>query len=455
MSFPFGRDVHGLKQRLLFAIGGGGLIGLAAMGCSNSGGNDVPVAGTGASGSGGSAGAAGTKAGSGGTSGGSGAAGVVSMPIKCDSGASVMKMCWSRAEMESKAHFGCGQIQTMPEPTPAQIASAFLPSGCLPKDLACDGCCNPGETDGVPMADGSCCYQYCPGACCGRPFAVDGETRSAGVVARADWLGAFSPIGSVAPSAEASALPAWLARRIADEWLEDARMEHASIASFARFTLDLLSVGAPAALLARAQQAALDEVAHAEACFALAARYSGTACGPAALHTSDCRPAASLHDALLGAFTEGCVGETLAAAHAARALEQARDPHVRRALERIAEDEARHAELAWRFVAWGLPRCGGDTRKALRAALDRALATQPAPASERETPAARAVLHAAGRLTASERDVIARSTLREVIVPCAEAIEHAAPASSSAVCLSESSVQRSDPGVRSAGERQT
>jgi hypothetical protein len=34
----------------------------------------------------------------------------------------------------------------------------------------------------------------------------------------------------------------------------------------------------------------------------------------------------------------------------------------------------------------------------------------------------RDALHAAGRLTASERDVQARHTLREVVVPCAQAL---------------------------------
>jgi hypothetical protein len=73
-----------------------------------------------------------------------------------------------------------------------------------------------------------------------------------------------------------------------------------------------------------------------------------------------------------------------------------------------------------------MARCGEDTRHALRSALDAALAAQAAPASEHEPPAARAALHAAGRLTASERDQLARHALSEVIVPCAQAL-HLAP----------------------------
>jgi hypothetical protein len=63
---------------------------------------------------------------------------------------------------------------------------------------------------------------------------------------------------------------------LARAWLADASLEHASIASFARFTLLALSFGAPADLLAEAQHAALDEVAHAQLCFGLASRYAGS-----------------------------------------------------------------------------------------------------------------------------------------------------------------------------------
>jgi hypothetical protein len=48
------------------------------------------------------------------------------------------------------------------------------------------------------------------------------------------------------------------------------------------------------------------------------------------------------------------VGETVAAIEAAEQLAHASDPVVRSVLSRISEDETRHAELAWRFVAWAL-----------------------------------------------------------------------------------------------------
>ena len=54
------------------------------------------------------------------------------------------------------------------------------------------------------------------------------------------------------------------------------------------------------------------------------------------------------------AVREGCINETLAAVQAAEQLARAEDPAVRAALAKIAEDEARHAALAWRTVAWAL-----------------------------------------------------------------------------------------------------
>jgi hypothetical protein len=57
-------------------------------------------------------------------------------------------------------------------------------------------------------------------------------------------------------------------------------MEHASIASFAKFSLQLVMVAAPSALLADAHAAAVDEIHHARVAFALASRLLGRPLGP-------------------------------------------------------------------------------------------------------------------------------------------------------------------------------
>ena len=65
---------------------------------------------------------------------------------------------------------------------------------------------------------------------------------------------------SMAP--EARSLPAETRARLGVAWLEIARMEHASIAAFARFALQLLAVGAPPDLILAGQRAMADETNH-------------------------------------------------------------------------------------------------------------------------------------------------------------------------------------------------
>jgi len=57
------------------------------------------------------------------------------------------------------------------------------------------------------------------------------------------------------------------------------QLEHASIAAFARFSLQLLSLGAPAGLIDDCTRALGDETAHARLCFQLASAYAGRAIG--------------------------------------------------------------------------------------------------------------------------------------------------------------------------------
>lgn len=163
-----------------------------------------------------------------------------------------------------------------------------------------------------------------------------------------------APLTSMAGTpAQTPAMPRdELRRALADAWANDARFEHASIASFAKLSLELLALGAMAELVAASHRAALDEVEHARLCFALASRYAAEPIGPGALDLgSSVALATTLERIAAAAVVEGCVGETLGAIEAAEAA-RARDPIVARALRVIAEDEAKHAELSRRVVAW-------------------------------------------------------------------------------------------------------
>ena len=141
----------------------------------------------------------------------------------------------------------------------------------------------------------------------------------------------------------------------AAHWTTVARMEHASVASFARFTLDLMTFGAPPELLALAQQAAADEVRHAQLAFAVASGLADdgedeSRLGPGPMRLDDVPLHTDLETFAIALVREGCVGETCGAAEAAEGARGVTDPALRAAMETIAADEQRHAVLALSLI---------------------------------------------------------------------------------------------------------
>ena len=205
----------------------------------------------------------------------------------------------------------------------------------------------------------------------GRPY-VNGDRAQVAPVER----GAGSRGWSAGGRPCVDGLTALERASLAAAWTAAASFEHASVASFARASLDLLAVGAPADLVVLAHEAALDEIRHAQLCFALAAAYAGEEIAPGSFPLGgEVRTGEGLAAVAVSAAIEGCVGETVAAVVAAEQLARATDPAVRAALAAIAADEARHAELAWRTVAWAISAGGSEVRAAvehaLRGVLDR------------------------------------------------------------------------------------
>lgn len=262
--------------------------------------------------------------------------------------------------------------------------------------------------------DEDCCYPRTSGTCCGRPLLVGGLARVAPVRSTADWISERFP--------RFVDLDVVTGRELARAWLSDARLEHASIASFARFTLQALALGAPAGLVADAQRAALDEVSHAQLCFALASRYTEQTLGPAQLSMEGAVTPCTVSEAAAATVREGCVSETLASLQVRRQLQLARDPHVRAALTRIAADEQRHAELAWRFVHWALTNGGAPVRsvveQAFRESLERLANEEVATLSVVDVE----IWHDHGRLTPLEERACWLDAAREVIEPCARVL---------------------------------
>jgi hypothetical protein len=291
--------------------------------------------------------------------------------------------------------------------------------GCLPRqDLWLD-CAS--AIAGPFMRDAECCYRLCeasPG--CGRPFLVNGVSCTAAIVERTDWAdGALADAPASSEDRE----------RLAGAWARDAAMEHASIAAFARFTLELLAHGAPADMVAASQDAGADETRHASACFGIASRLAGRALGPGRLVVGVIEER-SLADVVASTVIEGCIGETLSALVAEARLQHAVDAKARAALSMIAEDEARHAELAWRFVGWAIQTGGPAVREAAAKALREIARAMPSFVDPSLTSLSPRVVREHGLLDeASAREVVA-AACRDVIAPCAafllEGVAHAA-----------------------------
>ncbi|MEP7126093.1 MAG: ferritin-like domain-containing protein [Byssovorax sp.] len=299
-------------------------------------------------------------------------------------------------------------------PTQYQATMYIVPSLSCGYVVSVD--CGP-----VPQGD-TCCYMVTEegGGCVGRPFLVDDRARTASVE-RADrgWS-----LGVLAP--DTTGLDPEVRRALAAAWAADALLEHASIAAFSRFSLELLAVGGPADLVAAAHQAALDEVRHARICFALAQGYAGAPLGPSAFpFDGSITLSADLASFAAATAREGCIGETLSAILAAEQLARATDPAVRRALSAIAEDESRHAELAWRTVAWAIERGGDAVRSAVAAVLEDTARYVPTGVTSTAIPPG--ILGSHGRLdAAATREAMIRA-LDEVVRPCFASLLQARP----------------------------
>jgi len=158
---------------------------------------------------------------------------------------------------------------------------------------------------------------------------------------------------------------------LGQEWTRSALGEHASIASFAAFSIALMTNGAPSNLVQDALSAALDEVRHARTSFAIASKLRGQYIVPGSLPESKHEFDHDLKALAIAVAKEGCIDETLSALDAAYkaeligyALETELESTeysgidkdtlvwIQKELNVIAMDESRHSSLAWRTLNW-------------------------------------------------------------------------------------------------------
>lgn len=141
---------------------------------------------------------------------------------------------------------------------------------------------------------------------------------------------------------------AWLARA--------ANLEAASVVAFARLANTLARIGAP--FVDDAKRAIGDELHHAALVAGLARAYGVEPAMPRVR----AMPEPTLFELACDNAVAGQVGETHAALVAACQARLATDPRVAAAFAVIADDEARHAELAYRLAAWLEPRLTAGER---------------------------------------------------------------------------------------------
>lgn len=130
------------------------------------------------------------------------------------------------------------------------------------------------------------------------------------------------------------------------------QLEAASIPAFERLAEELRAHGAPVALIERAEEAARDEIRHAAGFSQLRRLHGAPAAERVELPAAAPWPARTLEALALENAAEGCVRETFGALVAGYQARVAADPRVRALFVSIAEDELRHAELAWDVAEW-------------------------------------------------------------------------------------------------------
>ena len=149
-----------------------------------------------------------------------------------------------------------------------------------------------------------------------------------------------------------------------------AHLEEASVHAFEVLAQELAHHGAPATLIESALCAAQDEVRHTVLATTLARRF-GAASTPVSIAP---RPLRSLEAIALDNAEEGCVRECFGAVVGCYQAETSSDAEIAHAMSVIAQDETRHAALAFEIAAWADEQLDTDARARVRSARRRAAA---------------------------------------------------------------------------------
>eukprot|EP00040_Diaphanoeca_grandis_P029713 m.174541 g.174541 ORF g.174541 m.174541 type:complete len:527 (-) comp31771_c0_seq8:160-1740(-) len=264
-----------------------------------------------------------------------------------------------------------------------------------------------------------CCENEDAEVMLGRPFIVNRVSRTA----QTQTLVSSDSEWSDDCSIDRFLNDTQLNNKLGEYWANVGAAEHASVGSFLRFGLHLLSIGAPPFLLTLVHEASLDEIKHAQMTYGLASAYFGYDVGPSKLDISNSLDNNSLLHILMSVIEEGCVGETISAVEAKMGSPLALDTKVAEVLQTIADDEAKHAHLAWQFLAWAVTSSSLENAHSI---VEQNFAKFLSPTHSSHTPIVVSQhdrdVRRHGVLTADDRRQIRIATINTVIRPALVAV---------------------------------
>ncbi len=258
---------------------------------------------------------------------------------------------------DSATHDAARDVATKHDAPPEPCTSVTLQGGC-DVEIAVT-CFDGGLAIDAAYSPDECSNKLCPSSSDGFDCQVLGFDGGPLLVCQSlsgSCTNGRAYAGMVAP---ALTHPTAHASPVGRFFAETAHLEAASIDAFRILRHELRAHAAPSALVTAAQRAARDEVRHARTMAKLARRYGSTAVRPRA----GARVARPLADVAEENAVEGCVRETYAALLAHFQALASEDAEVRDAMAVIADDETRHAALAWAVAAWADPRLDDRARE--------------------------------------------------------------------------------------------
>ena len=249
---------------------------------------------------------------------------------------------------------GLEHLEAISEPTASEI-TMISPGGdtATVSDSNSYTCCY--ET--LAKTGGLLCGNIPSGATEGRPLIFNGIAQTASV--------SFGKTWSKGPLAKSHQLTFEQRQILSNFWLRTAQMEHASVASFHQFALDLIRFGAPPDLLIRTNKAILDEISHAKAAFAITEGFLNQAISPGDFQMK-IQPATNLAEFAKKVALEAAINETIAVILATVQRAKCTDYAINKFLTKIIREEAEHAELAWDTLRWLIQKGCSDVVDSLR-----------------------------------------------------------------------------------------